>query len=549
MTVLHKLFKEDWEYRMRSRPVWASYLGDKRYNDRWSDESFPAIEARNQHRVNMLAKLSAIDRGPLAKQDRLSYDLFKEELESDIEGHAIRWHLIPIDMRSGIQTTDTLVESLPFEGKKDYEDWIARMQTFGVLMDQTIEKMREGIRAGMVQPRIVADRIPNQIHKQLHSDPTESGFYKPFLKSDDAALCRAAAAAIQGVVVPAYQRLDAFFETDYLPATYPSVGVWQFPNGEEAYRYFVKSYTSTNYTPDEVHQIGLDEVARIRAEMEKVMRRTDFTGTLDGFFNHVRDNKALYFTSADELLTYTRALCKQIDPLLSKYFRTLPRIPYGVVPIPDSIAPDTTAAYYSPPAADGSRAGNYYINLYMPETRMRHEMPALTMHEAVPGHHLQIALATELTDLPDFRRHGHWTSYVEGWALYSESLGEEMGLYDDPYTKFGQLTFEMWRAIRLVVDTGMHWLRWDRQKAIDYFLQNSGRPDHDVINEVDRYIGWPGQALAYKIGEIKVWQLRRKAEKALGDRFSLRDFHDVVLLNGAVPLSVLENLVDDWISS
>jgi len=355
-----------------------------------------------------------------------------------------------------------------------------------------------------------------------------------------------AAEVIKTDFVPAYQRLLRYVNDEYLPASRESVGIWDTPNGDDRYRQRIRWHTTTELTADEIHALGLREVARIRGEILAVLARIGYQGNLAGFMQYVRTDARFRFRDPQQLLTAYTVMAKRIDPLLPKYFGKLPRMTYGVRPIPESAAPDRTTAFYEPASIDGKRPGWYYVNLYKPEERPTYEIPALTIHEAVPGHHLQIALAQELGEQPLFRRDLYLTAYVEGWALYSESLGDEMGLYADPYDKFGQLTYEMWRAVRLVVDTGMHVKRWTRQQAIDYFKANASKTELDIVNEIDRYIADPGQALAYKIGELKIKELRQRTTQALGDRFDLREFHDVVLGSGPVPLDVLERNVLEW---
>lgn len=551
---LHELFASEWDNQMEQYPTWASRLGDRRWNDRWGDRSLDAINKRHSHNIEVLTKLKAIDREVLSSPDRLNYDLFLKDYQDEVDGHQYRWYLIPLTQRGGIQTADELADALRFETLKDFEDWLARLRAFPTSMDQTIALMREGIKTRMMLPRIVLERVPAQIDHQIVSDPKASSFYKPFrhysasiAEADRLRLSQEAEKAIEAAVIPAFRQLKDFFLKVYLPAAWDQVGVWQLPQGEAMYGFFVRIDTTTNMTPKQIHEIGLSEVRRIRAEMQAIIDKLGYKSSFGEFAAFLRSDPQFYYKTPEELLEAYRALTRRIDPLLVKLFKTLPRTPYGVEAIPQNIAPDTTTAYYNSPAADGSRAGTYFVNLYKPETRPKYEMMALSLHEAVPGHHLQIALAMEQEALPNFRRHGGYTAFVEGWGLYAESLGDEIGLYDDPYSKFGQLMYEMWRAARLVVDTGIHYMRWDRQKAIDFLSENTAKTELDVVNEIDRYISMPGQALAYKIGQLKISAIRAKAEKTLGSKFDIRGFHDELLRDGALPLDLLEAKMNAWI--
>lgn len=551
-----QLVADEWQYTLREAPTFASHLGDKRYNDRWPDVSLAAIERRHQHQVDVRKQLDAIDPAQLTATEQLNYRLYKRQLDSDLEEYDFRWHLVPLTQREGIQDESQTADSLAFTTVKDYEDWLARLEAFPVYMDQTIALMQEGVKQKLVQPKIVMKRLPDQIKKQLVDDPEQSLYYKPFktfpesiAEKDRVRLRAAASKAIEDRLLPAYRRFAEFFDEQYYPACYDEVGLWQAPRGQELYALRARQFTTTNLTPDEIHELGLREVKRIRGEMEKIVREVKFEGTFQQFLLKLREDPKFYYQSPEELLDGYLALCKRVDPQLTKLFRKLPRIPYGVEPIPQHIAPDTTAAYYRPPAGDGTRAGMFFVNLYRPDMRPKYEMEALSLHEAVPGHHLQLALATELENVPEFRRFSNFTVYIEGWALYAESLGGELGCYQDPYSKFGQLTYEMWRAVRLVVDTGMHSKEWTREQAIDVFKQNTAKTDLDIINEVDRYISWPGQALAYKVGELKIKELRRRAETKLGEKFDIREFHDIILRDGAVPLDVLEERFEEWLGS
>lgn len=553
---LHALFDAQWERGLRENPTSATYLGDHRFDDRWGDRSVAAIERSHQQDQAVLDQLDRIPTGSLSPADQLNRDLFRRLYQGSVDAYRYGAQYLPMSHKDSIASAHERGELIDFRTVQDYEQWIAGMDRVGVLTDQTIALMREGVRRRQVQPRAIMQRVPNQLSQQIVKDPTQSPFYGPFRqmpnsipKSEQERLRAAARNSIQRTVVPAYERLNSYVVREYLPRCRDSVGIWDTPGGDDWYQKRIEWYTTTRLTADEIHEIGLKEVARIRAEMDKVIAQTGFKGSFAEFLQFLRTEPRFRHTDPQQLLRAYMAMAKRIDPLLPQYFGKLPRMPYGVRPIPDQTAPDTTTAYYQGPGMDGLRAGYYYVNLYKPEERPTYEIPVLTIHEAVPGHHLQIALAQELGELPKFRRDFEATAFVEGWALYSESLGEEMGLYTDPYDKFGQLTYEMWRAVRLVVDTGMHHKRWTRQQAIDFFKANAAKTELDIVNEVDRYIAWPGQALAYKIGELKIKQLRQEATVTLGAKFDLRAFHDAVLANGAVPLDVLEDNVRRWMTA
>ncbi|WP_159015765.1 DUF885 domain-containing protein [Cognatiluteimonas profundi] len=553
---LNQLFADEWERGLVESPENASANGDKRFNDRWSDFSLAAIARREGEDRAALEKLHAIGRAGLSPADQLNYDTFEWQLQRNIERQKFHEYLQPVSHQGGVQTADGLAEVLPFASVKDYQDWIKRMQAVPTLVDQSIALMREGMKAGNVPPKVLMQRVPAQIAAQIVDDPTKSPFYRPFLNfndaipaSDRAALQAQAQAVVRGRLVPAYRQLATFFNDEYLPKARDSIAAADLPNGKAYYDFLARYYTTTDLSAAQIHAIGLKEVARIRGEMEKVKEQTGFKGSMAEFFTYLRTDPRFFEKTPAALLTHYRALAKRIDPELVKVFRIIPRQPYGVRPIPDNIAPDTTTAYYQQGASDGSRPGYYYVNLYKPEVRPTWEMMPLTLHEAVPGHHFQFARGLELPDAPMFRKTAYFVAYGEGWGLYAEQLGYPMGLYDDPYDHFGQLTYEMWRAVRLVIDTGMHSMGWSREKAIAYFKDNAPKTDQDITNEVDRYIGTPGQALAYKIGQIKISELRAKAQRELGPKFDIRDFDDAVLETGSVPLDALERHIDAWIAA
>jgi uncharacterized protein (DUF885 family) len=553
---LHAFFDAEWQRSLRESPETATYNGDNRYNDRWSDRSLDAIARQEGEDRDALTRLHAMDRAALGEADRLDYDTFEWQLQHAIARQTFRGYLLPISHQGGIQTADGIAEIMPFATPKDYRDWLARMAAMPRQVEQTIALMREGAKTGRMPPRVLMQRVPAQIDLQIVDDPDKSPFYRPFVKfpdgiaaADRKALQDEARRTIRDAIVPAYRGLKRYFDDEYLPQARPGIAVTDLPDGHAYYAFLAADYTTTELTPAQIHAIGLKEVARIRAEMEKIKTETGFTGTLAEFFQFLRTDPRFFEKMPAALLERYQSVTKRIDPELVKAFKTIPRLPYGVRPIPDNIAPDTTTAYYQPGAADGTRPGYYYVNLYKPETRPTWEMVPLSLHEAVPGHHFQFARALELPDAPMFRRTAYFVAYSEGWGLYAERLGYDMGLYDDPYDRMGQLAYDMWRAVRLVVDTGMHDQGWSRDRAIQYFLDNSPKTRQDVVNEIDRYIDWPGQALAYKIGQLKISELREKASRELGAKFDVRAYNDAVLETGSVPLDVLERHIDAWIAA
>ena len=555
---LHALLAEQLEWRLREFPENATRRGDSRYNARLTDLSPEAIERRKQETRRFLARARAIDVSTLRGQDVLTHALLVSTLERDIEGDRFPTEVLAVDQINGPQLAfDNLIEVTRFRTRADYDDYLKRLVAVPRYFDQVTALLRRGMDIGWVQPAVPLRGVPEQIEAQLTSDPTQSLFYGPFnrmpatIPAPDREQLRAAArAAIANGIVPAFTRFRDFVRDVYLPAGRArSIGVSTIPNGADYYRYAIRQFTTTNLSADSIHRLGLAEVARIRVQMDSVMRRTGFTGSFQEFLTFLRTDPRFYYTKAEDLVAGYRDIAKRADAGLPALFAELPRNTYGVRAFPDFEGPSQTTARYYRGASDGSRPGYYMVNTYRLDMRPKYEMEALTLHEAVPGHHLQVARALELRELPDFRRNAPFTAFTEGWGLYAESLGEEMGFYTDPYSKFGQLTYEMWRACRLVVDTGMHQFGWSRQRAIDFMKENTAKSEQDIVVEIDRYIVWPGQALAYKLGELKIKQLRARAQRELGDRFDVRKFHNAVLDNGPLPLDVLEREIDRWIAS
>jgi uncharacterized protein (DUF885 family) len=546
-----RLLDEDWEARLREDPLLASSTGDRRYDDRLPSVA-PADLARSAERKrDTLSRLQAIDGAALDVQDRINLDMLERDLRDDIAEYEFGAWQLPINADSGFHTAlADLPRSGTFATVGDYESYIARLRAFPAYMGQQIANMREGLRTGFTLPRVVLEGYDVTIRTHVVDDPTASVFYAPFQSfpaglpaGERTRLEREGRAAVQEGAVSAYRTFLDFMTREYLPRTRTTIAAADLPRGREYYAHRVRSFTTLEVTPQEVHRTGLAEVERIHAEMMDVMRGTGFTGDFAAFLDFLRHDPRFYARTPDDLLRQASFIAKRMDGKLPSLFGRLPRLPYGVEAVPAHLAPKYTGGRYVEAPVGGTRAGTYWVNTYALESRPLYTLEALTLHEAVPGHHLQIALQHEMEGLPPFRRAAMVGAFVEGWGLYSERLGLEAGFYQDPYSNFGRLTYEMWRACRLVVDTGLHALGWSRDKAIAYMAGHTALSLHEVTTETDRYISWPGQALAYKMGELKIRELRRMAEADLGPRFDLRAFHDAVLANGPVPLPVLEEQI------
>lgn len=554
---LQQLLQDAWEHDLREDPLLATQAGDRRYNDRLPSVSLADIERRAAADRKFLERLAAIDRAQLDRADQINYDIFRRLREDGLREYELRGYLMPITNREGFHVSFAdLPKQTPLATIEDYDNYIARLNAFPKYADQHMELLREAVKQGYTLPAIVLRGFEKPITAHIVDDPARSVLFAPFTEfperipeSERVRLTDAGRQAISGSVVPGYKAFLKFMTDEYVPEARTSIGAAALPNGRDYYQHRVRLFTTLDMAPEAVHEIGLAEVKRIRAEMEEVIRSTGFKGDFAAFVKQLRSDPKFYADSPDQLLKEVSFVLKKMDGELPKLFKRLPRVPYGIRQVPDYIAPLTTTAYYMPSSGDGSRAGFYYVNTYDLKSRPLYEIEALSLHEAVPGHHLQIALQQELDDLPPFRRFAGFTVFVEGWALYAERLGLETGFYTDPYQDFGRLSYEMWRALRLVVDTGIHYLGWTREQAIEFMAENSAMTLLNITNEVDRYIAWPGQALAYKTGELKIRQLRAHAEEQLGDKFDVRDFHEAVLSSGAVPLDVLEQNVSQYIES
>ncbi len=553
---LHSLMQTEWLREMREDPLQASADGFHQYDGLWPDVSLATLAREDQEDRQTLKDLAAIGRNLLGGEDRISYDLLVYRYRMRVEDYGLEDQLMPVNELDGIQTLRTLTQSLRFENDGDYRNFLQRLQTFKPYMDETIALLKQGVARGMTEPQVVMTRVPHQIAAYVVADAAASPYYEPFEKMPDiipaaeqARLRAAAKAAIADNVTPAYRQFEQYFDHDYLPHCRKSIAAQALPNGKAYYAFQVREYTTTDLTPAQIHAMGLRKVAQIHAQMEQVFKQVGFKGSYQDFVHYLRTDPRFYYKDPKQLLEAYRAAAMRVDPLLVNEFPIwiLPRVPYGVRPIPASLAPDTYPAYSDPPAGDGSVAGYVSVNLYKPESRPKYEIQVLVCHEGRPGHQLQIPIAMELRNLPDFRRFDYYSSYGEGWALYTETLCDEMGLYDDAYSRFGYLDFQMWRAVRLVVDTGLHSEGWTRAQAVRYFEDNSALSEQNIDTEVDRYIAWPGQALSYMIGELDIQRLRQKAESELGARFDIKAFNAALLEHGALPLTVLDRVVDEWI--
>lgn len=552
---LYALFDEDWAARLVESPQFATSVGDHSRNDQLADVSLEAIERRVERRRDVLRRLEEIDVSGLSAADRINARMFERQLRSSVQGFEFGGYEMPLNADSGFHMGFARMHRpMPFRTPDHYDDYIARMRAIPAYFEQQQGHMRAGIERGFTLPRVTLEGYEDTISAHIVDDPQDSAFWAPFEEvpasvgeMDRERILTDAEAAITDAVVPAYQGFYDFFVGEYLPGARETIGASDLPDGQAYYADQVRWFTTLDVTPQEVHEIGLSEVARIRAEMAEVIRETGFEGSYAEFLDFLRSDPRFYPKTAQELLERAAWIAKTMDGKLPSLFATLPRVPYTVEPVPDHMAPKYTAGRYVSAPYNSTQPGIYWVNTYNLPSRPLYPLAALTLHEAVPGHHLQTALAAEMDAVPEFRRHDYLSAFGEGWALYAEYLGLEAGIYEDPYSNFGRLTYEIWRACRLVVDTGVHALGWTRQQMLDYLAENTALSLHEVTTETDRYISWPGQALAYKIGELKIRELRARAEEALGADFDVRHFHDAVLANGSVPLDILEELIDAWI--
>lgn len=555
---LDAIIAEHWEYRMQEFPLEATQAGISDFNDKFHGVTLGDRKRRLAAEQSFLRRVRDIDSARLTAGDRVNTELFAWVLEDSIRAYELNLSRIPFNTFSGFYM-DVLNANngVPMNTIQDYEDYIARLRDVPRYFSENIDNMRVGISSGFTLPKIVIEGVLPTIEAQLYDDPEKSTLYEPFRTMSNGLsiaererLRQLARDAIRGAAIPAFATLAAFLGDEYTEAATDTLGAEQLPEGKAYYAHQIRSYvTLVDATAEEIHQVGLDEVARIREEMNTIIDEQGFGDDFEAFTQFLRTDPQFYATTAEQLLKEAAYVAKRIDYLMPEFFGKLPRLSYGVEPVPDEIAPNYTTGAYNPAPIGGVRGGTYLINTYALDQRPLYELPALTLHEAVPGHHHQSALAQELERVPAFRQNLYFSAFGEGWGLYSEKLGIEMGIYRTPYEHFGRLSYEMWRACRLVIDTGIHSQNWTREQAIDYLSDKTSLSAANARAEIDRYISWPGQALAYKLGELKIWELRRKAEQDLGDEFDIRNFHDALLGNGALPLKMLETEIERFIEA
>ena len=553
---LRNLLAEQWEYRMRTSPVWASMLGDKRWNDKLEDLSQAAIDDDLEQTKRFLARFEAIDTTGFPAQEALNKKLMVRNLKMELEGARFKPWEMPVTQFGGIHIEmPDLVSVLSFESVKDYEDYIARLKEMAVLFDQTEIQMRKGMADGLMPPKFLLEKVAEQASRVVAAAPEGTPFAGPFAKfpasiaeADRKRLSDEGTEAIRDGVIPAYARFTKFVRDEYAPKGRTEPGLWALPDGDARYRLAVREQTTTNLTPGEIHELGLKQVETIEAEMLATAKQLGYKDVAS-LNEHIKKDRRFYATSGQLVFDLYQNYTNGMEPELPKLFGRLPQNRLEVIPMEPSREKDAPPADYTGGAVDGSRPGHINVNEYDPEHRLTLNVEAIAYHEGIPGHHLQISIGQELKGLPAFRRNGGYTAFVEGWALYSELLGKEVGKYQDPYSNYGRLENEMWRAIRLVVDTGVHEKHWSRQQMVDYFHRYTAMDEPNVQTEVDRYIAWPGQALAYKLGQLEILNLREEAKTQLGDKFDIRGFHNAVLENGALPLDVLDDEMADWIKA
>ena len=552
-TQFESFLANQWDEGLKDNPIFASNLGDKRFNTKISSNSIGQFKINKAKEEKSLKELQLFNIELLNDENKLNYKLAELSMLNSIKRMNFPSYLMRLNQRGGIQSFYETGDRLVYTSKQDYEDWLTRLNSFVENIDNSLTNNKQGLELGYTQPKLVTRGVIAQISAIINSDIENHPYLKVFKNADESLmssnektdLINRAKTLISNEINPSYKRLHDFLKNEYLSTSRNSIGISDVPNGSKWYEVLSNYHTTTNLSPDEIHDIGLSEIKRIRSEMEKIISDLEWDGDFNSFLNYLRTSPRFYYDNPEDLFNAYLIMSKTIDPLLPKIFKTFPRAPYGVIPIPAESAPFTTTAYYNSPSK--GKPGYFYANLYKPESRPKYEIPVLTVHEAVPGHHFQISIAQELENVPTFRKYQSFTAFIEGWGLYSEELGDHIGLYDDPYDKFGQLTYDMWRAIRLVVDTGMHYKDWSRDDAINLFIENTAKSKLDIENEVDRYIAWPGQALAYKIGQLKILELRSKAEKELGEKYDIKDFHYEVLKRGSLPLDLLEFYINQWI--